>query len=180
MRHVQRSLPPDARASGDALNLRISGFAGAAISPDAVLAALEAVPARHLAGLREIGYFPEQARFAPPSLQAAYHQRERRIGFIRLPPWPLFRYVLHHEIGHHVYALVVSSKVKTQWTQRAFRRSAPASDYGASGPEEDFAESYARFLEPGCKPRDFAAKEGFMRDLVFCGDAWTLKERMAL
>jgi hypothetical protein len=177
MRHVQRCLPPDA---GTALNLRISGFAGAAISPDEVLAALEAVPTRHLAGLREIGFFPEEARFSPPSLQAAYHQRERVIRFLRLPPWPLFRYVLHHEIGHHVYALVISSKVKTQWTQRAFRRSAPASDYGASSPEEDFAESYARHIEPGQKPQAFAAKDGFMRDLVFCGDPWTLKERVAL
>lgn len=136
MRHVRRFLPPEACAGGTALNLRITGFAGAAISPDEVLSALDAVPARHLAGLREI--------------------------------------------GHHVYALAVSSKVKTQSTQRASRRSAPAGAYGASGPEGDFAESYGRYLEPGHKPRDFAAREGFMRDLVFCGDPWTLKERVAL
>jgi hypothetical protein len=40
--------------------------------------------------------------------------------------------------------------------------------------------SYARYLEPGRKRQDFAAKEGFMRDLVFCCDPWTLKERVAL
>jgi hypothetical protein len=87
---------------------------------------------------------------------------------------------LLHEVGHYVYALVISSKVKTQWTGRAFRRSAPATHYGASGPEEDFAESYALYLSPDAADPAFAPKRAFMRDLVFSGDPWTLKEKQPL
>jgi hypothetical protein len=180
MRLVQRRPRPGACDSGATLHLRIAGFAGAGISPEEVLAALEPVPDLHLAGLLRIEFAPEQARFFPSSLVAAYLQRERCICFYRLPPWPMFRHVLHHEIGHHVFALIISSKVKTQWTQRAFRRSAPGSAYGASSPAEDFAECYARHLRFDPVDAAFAAKEAFMRELVFSGAPWTLKEHHLL
>lgn len=173
MRHVRRP-------AGSGLNLRISGFAGAVVCPEDVLAALEPVPDWHLAGLRHIDFAPEEAGCLAPVVQAAYQQRARRICFYRLAPWPPFRHVLYHEIGHHVYALVVSSKVKTQWTQRAFAASAPASAYGATAVEEDFAECYARYLMQGAGDSAFAAKAAFMRELVFSGDPWTLKEGRGL
>jgi hypothetical protein len=130
------------------LHLRVAGFGAAVPGADAIVAALRDIPAFHLAGLREIEYAPEDAHTVGLGVQAAYLQEERRIRFFRLPPSGLFEHVLHHEIGHHVLALVLSSKVRSLWVNRHARRSAPASVYGACNPEEDFAESYARYLSP--------------------------------
>lgn len=180
MRHIQRRQQSTAFGAVAALHLSIAGFSGTRVSPEELLVALEPVPDHHLAGLRRIEFSPEQARCCPSSVVAAYLQRERCIRFYHLPAWPMFRHVLHHEIGHHVFALIISSKVKTQWTQRAVRQGAPASAYGATSVGEDFAECYARHLRGEPVDSASAAKEAFMRELVFSGAPWTLKEQQLL
>jgi hypothetical protein len=161
------------------LNLRIAGFGAASAAVESIMQALRRVPAFHLAGLREIEYAPEDASGVAGGVLAAYVQRERCVRFYRLPAPAFFAHVLHHEVGHHVLALVVSSKLRSLWVNRIARRSAPASVYGLISVEEDFAESYARYLGPQASDPGFADKRQFLRELVFSGDPWTLKERQA-
>jgi hypothetical protein len=98
-----------------------------------------------------------------------------------LPALNLFRHILYHEIGHHVFSLVISSKVKTLWVNRIAKQTPSVSVYGATNPQEDFAEAYAIYLGPEAE-RGAAAdvKLSFLRELVFSGDPWTLKERNML
>lgn len=95
----------------------------------------------------------------------------------------VFRHVLHHEIGHHVFALVISSKLRSLWVNRVSRQSSSVSAYGSTSPEEDFAEAYALYLNPArpaAATTQAAPKLAFMRELVFSGDPWALKEMQAL
>lgn len=163
------------------LNLRVRGFAGQPVSPADVLQALALVPNFHLAGLREIECACDEAWQVGAQVQAAYLQRERSIRFYRLVA-AMFVHILHHEIGHHVFALVISSKLKHLWVTRICAQSSSVTAYGRVSPEEDFAEAYALYLKPSpnAESARAAPKMAFMRELVFSGDLWTLKETQSL
>ena len=182
MRHVVK--PGAAVEPGPAatLNLRVRGFAGQSISPADVLQALAVVPNFHLAGLREIECACDEAWQVGAQVQAAYLQRERSIRFYRLAA-SMFGHILHHEIGHHVFALVIISKLKHLWVTRICAQSSIVTAYGSLSPEEDFAEAYALYLKPsrlGTESARGAPKLAFMCELVFSGDPWTLKETQSL
>lgn len=163
------------------LNLRVRGFAGQPVSPADVLQALALVPNFHLAELREIECASDEAWKVGTQVQAAYLQRERSIRFYRLVA-SMFAHILHHEIGHHVFALVISSKLKHLWVTRIYAQSSSVTAYGGVSPEEDFAEAYALYLKPSSNAElgRTAPKLAFMRELVFSGDLWTLKETRSL
>lgn len=182
MRHVVKpaaAQEPSGRKA--AVRVRVSGFAHQSVGPGDVVVAVGRVPNFHLAGLNEIAFLPEEAAWHKAGVQAVYFQAERCIRFLCLPPLPLFYHVLYHEIGHHVFALVISSKVKTLWVNRIASQAPSVSAYGAICPQEDFAEAYAMYLSPEVARGAAAAmKLDFMRQLVFSGDPWTLKERHML
>lgn len=172
----------DRRQHDVAVRVRVVGFAHQAIIPEDVVAAIRRVPNFHLAGLNEIAFDQKSdAGFCKTGVQAYYCQANRRICFLCLPELNLFRHILYHEIGHHVFALVISSKVKTLWVNRIAVKTPSVSAYGATNPQEDFAEAYAMYLAPEAE-RGTAAKVklSFLRELVFSGDPWTLKERNML
>ncbi|MFS0757025.1 hypothetical protein ABC383_20325 [Noviherbaspirillum sp. 1P10PC] len=182
MKHVVKLASSHDRREYDvAVRMRVIGFAHQAVSPEVVVAAIRHVPNFHLAGLNEIAFDRSNAGFHKPSVQAYYCQIDRRICFLYLPKPNLFRHILYHEIGHHVFALVISSKVKTLWVNRIALQTPSVSAYGATNPQEDFAEAYAMYLAPDCE-RSAAAvlKLSFLRELVFSGDPWTLKEKRML
>jgi len=163
------------------VHVRVVGFAHQAVSPGDVVAAIRCVPNFHLAGLNEIVFDPDEAGFHKAGIWAFYCQAKRRICFLRLPEPTLFRHVLYHEIGHHVFALVISSKVKTLWVNRIASQTPSVSAYGATNPQEDFAETYGMFLARSVELKTAAqAKSSFFRQLVFSGDLWTLKEKNML
>lgn len=161
--------------------VRVAGFAGQPITPSNVVALVRQVPRFHLSGLNEIVFEREPGRAGAAAPCAAYYSGPRSIRFFRLPGMPVFRHALYHEIGHHVFSLVLSSKVKALWMNRIALRTPPVSAYGASGPQEDFAEAYAMYLAPEADETVAGgAKPQFMRDLVFSGNPWTLKEKAML
>lgn len=171
----------DRRQNDVAVRVRVVGFAHQVVTPEDVVTAIRRVPNFHLAGLNEIAFDPSDTGFHKTGVQAYYCQANRRICFLCLPELDLFRHILHHEIGHHVFALVISSKVKTLWVNRIAVQTPSVSAYGATNPQEDFAEAYAMYLAPEAE-RGAAAKVklSFLRELVFSGDPWTLKERNML
>lgn len=175
---VKLTCSHDRRRQEVAVRVRVVGFAHQAISPGDVVAAIRRVPNFHLAGLNEIVLDQSEASFHKLGVQAYYCQADRRICFLHLPKPSLFRHVLYHEIGHHVFALVLSSKVKTLWVNRIALQMPSVSAYGATNPQEDFAEAYAMYLAPECEKNAAAMlKLSFLRELVFSGDPWTLKEK---
>ena len=182
MKHVVKLASSHQRREHDvAVRMRVVGFAQQAVSPEDVVAAIRRVPNFHLAGLNEIAFDRDDAGFHKPGVQAYYCQTERRICFLCLPNPELFRHVLYHEIGHHVFALVISSKVRTLWVNRIALQTPSVSAYGATNPQEDFAEAYAMYLAPESDRSATAMlKLSFLRELVFSGDPWTLRERRML
>ena len=171
----------DQREHDVAVSMRVVGFAHQAVGPEDVVTAIRRVPNFHLAGLNEIAFDRSDAGFHKPGVQAYYRQADRRIGFLYLPKPNLFRHVLYHEIGHHVFALVISSKVKTLWVNRIALQTPSVSTYGATNAQEDFAEAYAVYLTSDCERGNAAMlKLSFLRELVFSGDPWTLKEKNML
>lgn len=163
------------------VHMRVVGFTRQTISPAEVVAAIRCVPNFHLVGLNEIVFDPDEAVFHRAGIWAFYCQSRRRICFLRLPKLSLFRHVLYHEIGHHVFALIISSKVKVLWVNRVASDTPSVSAYGATHPQEDFAEAYAMYLTPATEVRTAAqTKLRFFRQIVFSGDLWTLKEKHML
>jgi hypothetical protein len=168
------------------LNLRLSGFGAQKIVPvDDIVHAVDRLPDFHLDGLREIAYLPEWApetgtrypaypRCAP---QGEFVQAERRIFVYRFDGAATFFHMLHHEIGHFVFFLVLGSRVKKQWVTQIFPASSCVTAYAGRNPWEDFAETYAYYLlQPRLLERKLPEKHAFMRECVFSGEAWTLKE----
>jgi len=175
------------RAAGAGrLNLLLSGFSQQdAVAVDDIVRALDQLPGFHLEGLREIVYLPDcapQASVVYPGmgrgeLKGEFVQRERRIFVYGFDSPATFFRMLHHEIGHFVFFLVLGSRVKKRWVTGIFPGSRCVTPYAGVNPWEDFAETYAHYvLHPHELEAGFARKHAFMRECVFSGDPGTLKE----
>jgi hypothetical protein len=173
------------RSAGPRVRLAIRGFsARSAITARELARAVEWLPRFHLEGLHEIIYVPREP-LSYPSLGAApqahgwaeYVQAERSIFVYRTDDAGLFWHVLYHEIGHHVYFLVLGSAAKKRWATRIYPGSECATAYGYTSVAEDFAECYALYAQHTRSLEAFPAKLEFMRDEVFSGRRETLKER---
>ena len=111
----------------------------------------------------------------------AYPQRERSIRFYRMVV-SIFAHLLHHEAGHPVFALTISSKLKHPWVKRVCAQSSSLMAYGSVSLEDDFAEDCAVYLNPSrpaAESARAAPRLAIMRKRVFSGDPWTLKETQA-
>jgi hypothetical protein len=170
------------------VRLFVRGFAvQRLVSPDEIADAIQWLPGFHLEGLREVIYAPTEA-LAYPSLGggrpfsecAEYVQRERTIFVYRLDNEALFWHVLYHEIGHHVYFLVIDSSAKKHWAGDVHRSSACPTSYAYSSPAEDFAECYALYARHTRMLSDFPEKSRFMQDRVFSPSALKLRDRRTL
>ncbi len=166
------------------VHLYVRGFsAQSAVSAASIADAIQWLPGFHLAGLREIVYAPDEPiRYPslgvarPSSSWAEYRQVARAIFVHKADHSALFWHVLYHEIGHHVYFLVLSSAIKKRWATELYSRSHCATAYGLAGVAEDFAECYSLYAQDTRSLDDFPKKLSFMREEVFSGDAHTLKE----
>jgi hypothetical protein len=170
-------------AIGGRLNLLLSGFSGQKMVPvDDIVHSIDRLPDFHLEGLREIAYLPQDA---PDAGMPAYPhcepsgefvQAERRIFVYGFDGPAMFFHMLHHEIGHFVFFLVIGSRVKKRWVTEIFPGSSCVTAYASMNPWEDFAETYAFYaLDPQALESRLPEKHAFMRDCVFSGSPWTLK-----
>jgi hypothetical protein len=179
----------DENAGRGKLNLLLTGFSRQEVVPtNDILRAVDGIPAFHLEGLREIVYLPEAAslfthssyrNFGCSRPKAEFLQKERRIYVYEFDGRGMFFHMLHHEIGHFVFFLVIGSRVKKRWVTEIFPGSDCVTPYAALNATEDFAETYAYYLlQPEWLEQLFPLKHAFMRDSVFSGAAHTLKERV--
>ena len=185
---IKNRAPAQETAGGGKLNLLLSGFSRQDIVPvDDIVRSIDLLPGFHMEGLREIAYLPEYAPAASGLFcngffrgepKGEFVQRERRIFVYRFDSRAMLFQMLHHEIGHFVFFLVIGSRVKKRWVTEVFPGSPCVTDYASVNPWEDFAETYAYYvLHPRVLEEDLPEKHAFMRDYVFSGSPANLKER---
>ena len=104
-------------------------------------------------------------------------QRERRIFVYRMGSPAVFLHMLHHEIGHFVFFLIMGSRMKKRWVTEIYPGSRCVTAYASASPWEDFAETYAHYvLHRQALKNDLPGKLAFMRDCVFSGRPDSLKQ----
>src|SRR3954467_3059789 len=170
---------------GGSLNLLLSGFSGQKMVPiNDIVHSIDRLPDFHLEGLREIAYLPQEPPAGGPAYPAyprcdprgEFVQAERRIFVYGFDGSAMFFHMLHHEIAHFVFFLVIGSRVKKRWVTQIFPGSSCVTAYASTNPWEDFAETYAFYaLDPQVLESRLPDKHEFMRDCVFSGSPWTLK-----
>ena len=186
-RFIRKRTSPLEVGGGAKLSLLLSGFSGQSIvSVDDIVRAIDGIPGFHLEGLREIVYLPDYAPvasavpctgFSRSEPMGEFVQRERRIFVYRLNCPTVFFQMLHHEIGHFVFFLVIGSRVKKRWVTEIYPNSRCVTAYAAVSPWEDFAETYAYYLlHRRVLGKELPNKLAFMRDYVFSGRPDSLKQ----
>ena len=183
---TKRSDPENAPTTAGRLHLRIAGFSRQRmVSLGQIVEAIDALPGFHLEGLREIIYAPHwHPKLIDPylphrmgQLKGEFRQRERRIVIFDFDSAGLFHQVLYHEIGHFVFFMAISSKVKKRWVTTIHPNAPCVTQYAMLNASEDFAESYACYLLDPDRLKQVPEKYGFMRNFVFSGDPEMRKER---
>jgi hypothetical protein len=186
-RFVKKRTSPREMGGGVKLSLLLSGFSEqSVVSVDNIVRAIDGIPGFHLEGLREIVYLPDYAPaatvvpctgFSRSGPMGEFVQRERRIFVYRMNCPAVFFQMLHHEIGHFVFFLVIGSRVKKRWVTEISPNSRCVTAYAAVSPWEDFAETYAYYLlHRQSLENQLPNKLAFMRDHVFSGRPESLKQ----
>jgi hypothetical protein len=165
------------------VNLTLRGFSRQrAVPVEEVERVIRRLPDGHLEGLREIIYcageplhYPSLGAASAASGLAEYVQSARTIFVYSTEDPALFRHVLRHEIGHHVFFLRVESALKKEWATWLYPGSECATPYGYASLAEDFAECYALYAREPALLADFPEKLAFMRE-VFSGRPGALRE----
>src|ERR1051325_8157905 len=113
----ERSLPQ--------LNLLVSGFnRQARVRVEQIAAAIDALPAFHLAGLDQIIYDPAwetRSGFAlrqtrcPRRSKAVFLRGERKILVFGFDDASELEHILYHEIGHHIFDRVLDTRLRKKW-----------------------------------------------------------------
>ena len=181
---------PDRGKQQGKVQLLISGFAEQDIvSVGDVIKALEILPNHHLQGLNEIIYDPDRVfqqpdedqppevytRLPNPNSKAEFIQPKRIIAVYDFDSAALFHQILYHEIGHYVFYLILDKGIKKQWVTRIYPTSNHITAYASTNASEDFAETYAAFVQHPKTLEDLPAKYQYMRDHVFNGIAYNPK-----
>lgn len=167
------------------VNVLISGFARQSqLSVEDISAIVDSLPAFHLVSLDMITYDPDWATNTaqrlldapcPKRSKAVYVREERRILVFNFDNASELKHALYHEIGHHVFERIVDSTIRKRWVTDVNPNSNHVTNYAAENSDEDFAESYAIFVQNPERLREIPKKYVFMRDEIFSGVARNIK-----
>jgi len=159
------------------LNLKITDFKKQhAVKIGLVVALIDRLPAYHLTQLREITYDPRQLTIQNPderlghtllSAKGVYLQHKRMVAIFDTEDQAVFRHTLYHEIGHHVYFVVIGQELKHTWVTAICRYDSFITDYASVNAAEDFAESYVNYLLAPNELMSIPLKFHFMQEYVF-------------
>jgi len=161
------------------LNLKITDFKKQnTVSVGSLIALIDRLPAYHLTQLQEITYDPkhltldglnESQERAVAEAKGIYLQHKRLIAVFDTRDPGIFRHTLYHEIGHHVYFVVMGHALKHAWVTAVSRQEGFVTDYARINAAEDFAESYVNYLLRPDVLMAIPAKFHFMDEYVFKG-----------
>lgn len=135
------------------MTLIVKGFSKQqVVSVEYIQSALNKLPSSHLVNLECIAFDPsryyERSYVAPKpinySAMGSYSKLPiNHILIFNFRTPSEFLHVLYHEIGHHVFKHVLSSKERKLWVTDISRNNAYVTDYASTNANEDFAECYA-------------------------------------
>jgi hypothetical protein len=176
--HKKRNLFDFKHPEGE-INIIVSGFSDQCkITVDEVTHAVDALPSRHLSGVREIRFqedhtyineYGEEGLTTPDSCKAAFVQDDQVILMHQFENHEEFLHILYHEIGHHVFYRVINGFQRKHWVTRIHPDSVVITRYAGLNASEDFAECYARFVLDPKQLNKLTKKYNFMRDEIFGG-----------
>lgn len=122
------------------------------IDLNALTELIRSLPAAHLEQLQEIMYLPKgryiyPALNSPPSVKGEYDQETLSVYIFSCRSREELIHVLFHEIGHHVYYKYLTFSQRQLWGKAFLGERAPITRYAGKNAVEDFAESYAIFVQ---------------------------------
>ena len=74
-----------------------------------------------------------------------------------------FKHILYHEIGHHVFRHKLNSVQRKKWVTQVYPKSAHVSEYATTNANEDFAETYAFYVQNSIRVSAIPTKLEFMQ-----------------
>jgi len=161
------------------ISLTLSGFSKqSVVGVETIARIIDALPAFHLTGLREIRYDPDRASLLdlelPPWYQNTNHkaifiQRQRLIAIYQFDSMAMLSHILYHELGHYVFHFILDGARRKRWLELARRGTKAVTNYAGSSAYEDFAESYAIFVSDPKALSSIVAKYNFLKNNVFGG-----------
>ena len=139
------------------MELLIKGFKKQdKITLQQVIDSIMEIPQRHRKLLRAIVYDPkrlfQRSYVVPKSINFnALGEYDRcpleHILIYDFKDLNQFRHVLYHEMGHHVYWRILDSKMRKTWVTQVSREEPKVSEYAKRNASENFAESYAFYIQ---------------------------------
>lgn len=159
------------------VRLWLSGFGQQKIiSVNAIIKALQVLPAKHLAGLREIRYNPNRLLQSLtyylnmiPNKRSRddFVQNRRQINIYECKSEKQLFHTLYHEIGHYIYFFIIDSDIKKEWVTQVYPKGGFITTYAKKNAAEDFAECYSYYVSQPEKMMAVDLKYRFMRDKIF-------------
>ena len=182
MPKIRKVTLPDSDIEIDGkVRLLLSGFGQQTIiSVDDVVNAIKILPAKHLAGLKEISYDPNRLfqslayylNILPNRRsRGEFVQNQRQINIYAFKTPERFHHILYHEIGHYVYFVIIDSETKKEWVTKIYPRGGFITHYAKRNAAEDFAECYSYYVYQPEKLMAVDLKYRFMRDRIFANNA---------
>lgn len=139
------------------MTLIIKGFdKQAEVTADEAVLLLKQLPVSHLKGLRYVVFDPTrffQRSYVSPvipnrSIKGQYYpEMLDAIILYEIKDKESFQHILLHEIGHYVFQRILSSVQKKDWVTRLYSQSVFVSEYAKTNAQEDFAETYAFYMQ---------------------------------
>ena len=164
---------------GNKIHLTLSGFNQQTLIPTtSIVDSINCLPDSHLSGLKTIEYDPKRSNLlphvitrlfhkSPPCCKGVFLQRKRKIVIYDFHSKPMFYHILFHEIGHFVYFLVLTPKLKKQWVTQMHLSDDHLTEIAAHNAAEDFAECYALYKTNKALLKQSPIKYAFIHQFIF-------------
>ena len=163
------------------MQILVAGFdSQKLISRDEVVTALLKLPELHLRGIKVVRYDPNRTiantmtwlmdEPLSPQTMGSYYQTENLSAIV---VWKFnsrheFYHILYHEIGHYVFLKTLRQPHRDHW-MKVIRpgESQRVSEYAGKNSREDFAETYAAYLNKEPELNNCPMRRDFMENVVF-------------
>lgn len=163
------------------MQILVAGFDGQNIvTREEVISALKRLPELHLRGIKVVRYDPLRViatsmtwlfdEPVAPRSRGSYYQSE---NFSAIVVWKFtsrseFYHILFHEVGHYVFMKMLRQPARNKWIYD-IRKWEPhsVSSYAGKNSREDFAESYAAFLNKNPALDSCPMRKAFLKEEVF-------------
>lgn len=150
------------------------------VTRDEVVAALLRLPELHLRGIKVVRYDPHRViattmtwltdEPVPHGSRGSYYQTDNMSAVVvwKFSSKAEFYHILYHEVGHYVFMRTLRQPHRDEW-MKTIRPNEPqtVSAYARKNSREDFAESYAAWVNKVPELNKCPLRQAFMANVVF-------------